>query len=81
MADLEKYVIISMPDCVWCDKAKKLLEEDGSEYVEFNLLEHQVLKDFFKASGLKTVPQVFLNGSLIGGYTDLAQLLSIQSNF
>jgi glutaredoxin-related protein len=30
--------------------------------------------DFAKSSGMKTVPQVYLDGKLIGGFTQLADV-------
>lgn len=73
---MDEYVIITSPDCKWCDKAKTVLNERGLTYAEFSTTEPPTRHLFF-ALKLKTVPQIFRaawgNRSVeyIGGYEDL----------
>lgn len=67
------YVLLTKPECEWCTKAKELLRKHGEEFVEFNIIEHPILREFLIANKLKTVPQIFINGYLIGGYQDLKE--------
>lgn len=59
---MNKAIIFTLPNCRWCDKAKKLLKLKGVEYTE-------VLE---KYDGHPTVPYVILNEVPIGGFTELA---------
>lgn len=69
------WTIISSDNCVYCKSAKALLKQEGLEFTEFNIGDHPVLKDFALANNLFTVPQVFKNGRLVGGYDDLTLYL------
>lgn len=69
------YVILTQPNCVWCDRAKHLLRDHGLNFTAINVAESVDLKMFLELSGLKTVPQVYRNGHRVGGFDDLlAQL-------
>ena len=66
-----------MPDhvCPWGLKAKHLLEGQGYD-VEDHHLKTREETDAFKAKhGVKTTPQVFINGQRVGGYDDLKRFL------
>lgn len=77
------YKIISKPNCSFCDKAKMLLRSKGIAYEEVVLNVGQTLVEGVNyisltefqqlAPGAKTVPQIFVNGVLIGGFNELAK--------
>lgn len=73
----DKFVVFSKEWCGYCKKAKKLLTEKNLEYIEVNLEElddyEQVRKELIELSGQKTVPQIFHNKQLIGGYRELQE--------
>lgn len=72
----KKWVIFGRPGCGWCVKAMDLLKEKGDSFEYFNVREYPVLKVFMEVSGMEmTVPKVFINGHLIGGYDDLVKFL------
>ena len=75
-----KFSLITRDDCSWCTKAKNLLKQHGLDFVEFNITEHPVLRDFVKSLGVYMVPQLFLGTEYIGGYTDLAIYLNTMSD-
>lgn len=61
--------------CPYCDRAKALLKSKGVSYEEINLDgKDDELKELRERTGLRTVPQIFINEELIGGYSDLADL-------
>lgn len=68
---MNRWVILSKTKCPWCVKAEAILHEESIPYSKFDIDEYPDLKQFLLASGLLTVPQVFKNGILIGGYDDL----------
>lgn len=71
-----RYTIIGYANgCKPCAEAKKLLEERGESFEFYPVEEHPVLKRFVLGYGAKTLPQVFLNGHLIGGRDELKDLL------
>jgi glutaredoxin len=70
-----KWVVIGRPGCDWCDKVRYLLTEKGIPHTYLNYEEHPGLKTFLVTSDLKTVPQVFVDGTLIGGFEDTEETL------
>lgn len=61
--------------CGYCMVAKRLLTKKGAEYEEIQVDARSDLRSWLTAtSGQQTVPQMFINGSPIGGYSELAQL-------
>lgn len=79
-----KAEIYTKSSCSYCVKAKALLEEKGVEYKEYIIsagFGEQALgsSQFYvtkaelleKAPHAKTVPQIWLEGNYIGGYTEL----------
>ncbi len=57
-------------DCVWCKEAVQYLKATNREYTYIDIYEPGVL-EFLFAKKLKTVPQIFIGDTLIGGYSDL----------
>lgn len=72
---MPKVVIYSKVTCPYCDRAKDLFKSKGISYEEILMDnkpdEYAALK---QKTGLMTVPQIFINDQLIGGFTDLAEL-------
>lgn len=65
------YKIYSQPSCSFCELAKILMMERGIEFEEVGLSEDKD-REWFKAQGYKTVPQIFDDeGNHIGGYEEL----------
>lgn len=62
--------------CPYCHAAKDLLADKGVSFTEIDLTgksaERALLRT--KAEGRSTVPQIFISGSPIGGYDELAAL-------
>ncbi len=75
------FIIYGKSNCIFCDRAKALLEMRGLEYSyrDINVGSHyEDMKHY--APEVKTVPQIMfdhLDGvSYIGGYTQLQEYLS-----
>lgn len=70
-----KVVIYSKSHCPYCDRAKALFKNKGVAYEEIMVDEKpELYKKLKEETGLLTVPQIFINDELIGGFTDLAAL-------
>ena len=67
----DQIAILTREGCQWCAKAKAKLTELGYDYVEVPL-DHKVRSRVVGAiAGAQTVPQVFVNGTRIGGWEEL----------
>jgi glutaredoxin 3 len=56
-------------------RAKDLLNRKGAQFEEINLDgKDKELTQLRERTGQRTVPQIFIDGKLIGGFTDLAAL-------
>lgn len=61
--------------CSYCHAAKNLLSKRGLNFEEIPVLGDPVAEQQMrKLSGRTTVPQIFIDGKPIGGYTELVQL-------
>ena len=73
------WVIITQDNCSYCDKVKELLNEHHKNFYIYNLRagSNEWVITLMKKANLTTVPQVFKpDGSLVGGYTELKELLT-----
>ena len=69
-----KAVVWSKNNCPFCDRAKALLAQKGIEYEERKIGEGYSKEDLLESvPNARTVPQIFLNGKLVGGFTELRQ--------
>jgi glutathione-dependent peroxiredoxin len=67
----DQVAILTREGCSFCAKAKALLSELGYDYVEVPL-DHKVRSRVVGAiANAQTVPQVFVNGTRIGGWEEL----------
>lgn len=65
-------VVWSKQNCPYCVKAKQLLTAKGYEYEERVIGEEWTREDLLEAvPEARTVPQIFIDGNLIGGYDRL----------
>lgn len=61
--------------CPYCQRAKALLKEKGVEWNEIDIDAHPNNRlAMRKASGRNTVPQIFINGTHVGGSDELSEL-------
>jgi glutaredoxin len=65
------FVVLTAPECKWCEKAKDLIKANGYKFVEFDVSAYPTLREFMSANLLTTVPQVYIVGEWIGGYNKL----------
>lgn len=61
--------------CGFCVRAKQLLKQKGVRFTEIDVEGRDDLRSWLRqVSGQRTVPQVFINGQSMGGYSDIAAL-------
>jgi glutaredoxin len=72
-----KAIVWSKNHCPYCDQAKALLKMKGIEYEERNINDGWDREDLLAAvPNARTVPQIFLEGELVGGFTELKKKLT-----
>ena len=75
-----KAILWSKYNCPYCDQAKALLKHKGIPFEERKIGDGYTKEELLEAvPTARTVPQIFLDGELIGGFTELKQKL-IESN-
>lgn len=59
--------------CPYCVAAKNVLKSKGLEYSEIRIDSDLAKRDemLARSGGRRTVPQIFINGELVGGHDDL----------
>lgn len=71
-----KAIVWSKHHCPFCDQAKALLTQKGIEFEERKIGEGYTKEQLLEAvPTARTVPQIFLDDKLIGGFTELRQHL------
>ena len=72
-----KVTIYSKLNCTYCSKAKVMLDNLGIEYTEKKLEEFKTVDDMLEDIGrkVKTMPQIKIDGELVGGYHQLIEHL------
>ncbi|KAA3604297.1 MAG: glutaredoxin 3 [Planctomycetota bacterium] len=73
MARIEMY---TKDYCPYCTLAKRLLESKGQQWEEINLSKEpeRVEEMLERSQGRQTVPEILINGRLVGGFDELAAL-------
>jgi glutaredoxin len=75
-----KAVVWSKYHCPYCDQAKALLTQKGIQFEEKKIGDGYTKEELLEAvPTARTVPQIFLDGKLIGGFTELKKLLEQES--
>jgi glutaredoxin len=72
-----KAVIWSKYHCPYCDQAKALLTSKGIQFEEKKIGDGYSKEELLEAvPNARSVPQIFLDGELVGGFTELKQKLT-----
>lgn len=71
-----KAIVWSKDNCPFCDQAKGLLKMKGIEFEERKVGSGYTKEDLLEAvPTARTVPQIFLDEELVGGFTELKKRL------
>ena len=70
-------IVWSKDQCPYCDQAKALLKSRGIEYEERNVSQDWTREQLLEAvPTARTLPQIFLDQELVGGFTELRKKLT-----
>ena len=65
-------IVYSKHNCPYCDQAKNLLKSKGIPFEEKKIGDGYTKEDLLEAvPTARSVPQIFLDGELVGGFTEL----------
>ena len=68
-------IIYSTEWCVPCKNAKKLLDDKKVTYKEIDIEKNEISRDdLYNITGGRTVPQILINDTVVGGYRKLLYL-------
>ncbi len=72
---MAKVEIYTTPTCPYCHAAKALLTDKGVDFTEITVLDPTLREAMTeRAHGRRTVPQIFIGQTHVGGYDDLSAL-------
>ncbi len=72
---MTKVEIFTTPWCPYCHAAKALLDDKGVAYEEVDVSDPELRNAMVqRANGRRTVPQIFIGATHVGGYDDMAAL-------
>jgi len=62
--------------CPYCKAAKALLSEKGIDFTDIDVTHDEAKQQemLAKSEGRTSVPEIFINGKLIGGFDDMKAL-------
>ena len=73
---MPKIEIYTTPFCGYCHAAKRLLSNKGASYDEIDLRQFPARRAEMmdRSAGRRTVPQIFIGTTHVGGFDDLYDL-------
>jgi glutaredoxin len=72
-----KAIVWSKDQCPYCDQAKALLKSRNIEFEERNVSRDWTREQLLEAvPNARTVPQIFLDEELVGGFNELRKHLA-----
>lgn len=71
---MKKIEIYVTQYCPYCRAAESLLQSKGLEFTAIDVSKPEQKAGLKAKTGWQTVPQIFIDGVLIGGYQELVKL-------
>lgn len=74
--DVAKVEVYTTTYCPFCTRAKSLLKSKGVNFEEIDVTEDAELRQKMVelSGGRRTVPEIFIDGKIVGGYDELKAL-------
>jgi glutaredoxin 3 len=73
---MSNVIIWSKYNCPYCDQAKALLKQRNVRFEERKIGDGYTKEELLEAiPTARTVPQIIINGNLIGGFTELRKYI------
>lgn len=72
---MSRVVVYTKNYCAFCKRAKALLHSKNIEFDEIDVThDKDRQEEVVRLSGRKTVPQIFIDGTAVGGFEELREL-------
>jgi glutaredoxin 3 len=73
---MKPVTVYTTPICPYCVRAKNLLTKKGVAYEEIDVLSDDTARQqmLSKSNGMRTVPQIFVGDTHVGGFDELNAL-------
>jgi glutaredoxin 3 len=73
---MKPVVVYTTPICPYCVRAKNLLNKKGVAFQEIDVLSDDGARQdmLSKSNGMRTVPQIFIGETHVGGFDELHAL-------
>ena len=73
---MAKVEIYTTSYCPFCFRAKNLLKSKGIAFNEIDVTDDDAMREKMieLSGGRRTVPEIFINGKIVGGYEELTAL-------
>ena len=71
---MQRVTIYTTPTCGYCAAAKSLLRSKGVAYDEIDASTGVIRAEMTRRTGRRTVPQIYVGATHVGGYDDLSAL-------
>jgi glutaredoxin 3 len=72
---MRRITIYTTPMCPYCVRAKALLQQKGADFEEVDVLMNREARvEMEQKSGRRTVPQIFIGDTHVGGCDELTAL-------
>jgi len=73
---MQKVRMYTTPICPYCVRAKSLLTKKGVSYEEIDIFSDNAAREemLAKSNGMRTVPQIFVGDTHVGGFDELYAL-------
>jgi glutaredoxin 3 len=74
--DVAKVEVYTTTYCPFCVRAKNLLKRKGVDFDEIDVTDDDELREKMieMSGGRRTVPEIFINGKIVGGFDELKAL-------
>ena len=78
MSDISHIILYTKEKCGYCVRAKTLLKNLGLTYTEKKFEDFSNTETLFEDIGkqVRSMPQIKINGELVGGYNQLVEYLT-----
>ena len=75
---MKQAIVWSKYNCTFCEQAKSLLKQQGFQIEERKIGDGYTREDLLEAvPTARTVPQIFIDGALVGGFNELKEQLHV----
>ena len=73
---MKEVTLYTTDSCVYCRQAERFLTARGVPFKQIDVTGDDAARQMLveRSGGRKTVPQIFIGGESIGGYTDMLAL-------